>query len=162
MRDTESAPRPGEEFGQLLREARVRQQLRQEDVWSPHTPVARATYRRWESGDVESPTLSDVRAVCLFLGINPARAAIALGLTTLGEVAELFSNGAGDGLDDIIWQIGDILRDPKTPLPQRKALRHAVHGAFGMWQSAVSMTEPQEPSGEELTRARVRVSKRTT
>lgn len=139
----------GAPFAELLRSARRDARLLQDDVIS-RSGVSRSTYLRWEAGDVGRPDLRSVRAVCLVLGVNPRRAAIALGLVT---PAELDTADAGD-YDPVVVEINRVLTNPDVPHASRAALRHALDAALNLWRTAVSMPEPHEPSGDELTTRR--------
>ncbi|MFY1673671.1 helix-turn-helix domain-containing protein [Plantactinospora sp. WMMB334] len=66
-------------FAKLLREARSRAGLRQEDV-ARLADVSLRRISQWENGDFDNPKSDDVRAVCIALRISPIQAAIALGL----------------------------------------------------------------------------------
>lgn len=133
----------GMAFATLLRTARTERGLTQGDVIA-NTSVSRSTYLRWESGDAQLPNIDQVRDVCLYLGIRPTVAAVALGLLTEEELGYLF--------DPIVVEIGEILFDPSTSPAARAALRHSLDAALRLWRMAVAMPEPIEPSGESLRR----------
>lgn len=146
MRDDVSAE--GAAFATLLRDARSNRGLTQDDVIRA-TSVSRSTYLRWESGGVERPELKQVRDVCVFLGIHPGYAAIALGLMTreeLGLPPEQF--------DPVVVEAGAILADDSQPASSRAALKHMLQAALGMWREATRMPEPKEPRGADLVRRR--------
>lgn len=138
----EDASREGAAFATLLRETRTERRLLQEDVIRG-TSVSRSTYLRWEAGDVGRPEPKQVREVCLFLGINPRRAAVALGLCTNDE---LDLPPDEPKYEPVVVEIGQILADSSIPDAARAALRHALDAALNLWRMAVSMPEPKEPA----------------
>lgn len=148
----EDASPEGAAFATLLRESRAERGLLQEDVIRA-TSISRSTYLRWEAGGIDRPDPRQVREVCLVLGINPRRSAVALGLVTNDEL--------GLPPDEpkyhpAVVQIGRILADPSVPEPARDALLHTLHAALNLWQMTVSMPVPHEPSGDALTKRRAK------
>jgi transcriptional regulator with XRE-family HTH domain len=156
-------------FATLLKEARKARGVGPLEVINA-TSVNKSTYFRWEAGEVASPNLLQVREVCLFLRIPPTLAGIALGLLTPEDLAA----------DPVLVEIGTVLAGP-LPAASRTALRRALEdapvivqicqtmattmapnaraamaraldGALSMWQAAIAMEPPREPSGAELVR----------
>lgn len=145
-------------FARLLHDARIAKGLRQEDVWGSCS-VSRATYGRWERGEIDSPDPRDVREVCLFLGIDPRLAAVALGLVTMEEMSRPLDGTDSDIATGEYMAVAEAKRtvsDPTVPEAQRKALNHAVEAALNLWKSAVAMPEPKEPAGADLARRTTR------
>ena len=151
MRDDVSAE--GAAFATLLRDARKQRGLTQDDVIRD-TNVSRSTYLRWEGGGAERPDLPSVRMVCVYLGIHPGFAAIALGLMTREELG---LPPQEKQLDPVVVEIGTILADDGQTAGARAALRKMLHSALEIWRSAVNMPEPKEPRGEDLMRRRTPV-----
>lgn len=73
-------------FGTLIGDARRAKGWSQDDLEAA-SGVSRSTISRWERGVSDSPEPPHVRAVCAALGIDPRRAAIALGFLTEDEVS---------------------------------------------------------------------------
>lgn len=84
MPDAEAAARRGQQFGRLIREARLNGGLTQ-DALVAESGVSRSTILRWERGEAERPDPEQVRAVCRVLRIDPVKAAVALGYITAEE-----------------------------------------------------------------------------
>lgn len=148
VRDAETPE--GTAFADLLRAGRAAATpaLKQDDVIN-NTSVSRSTYLRWEGGDVSSrPDLKQVREVCLFIGINPTQAAVALGLCTADEINPSPSEPE---FDPVALEIGRILADRSHP-ESHAALTRALESAVSLWRMAVAMPEPHEPGRSELTR----------
>jgi transcriptional regulator with XRE-family HTH domain len=141
----------GVAFASLLRAARTDRQLLQDDVIR-NTRLSRSTYLRWEAGGAQRPDFKQVRDVCVYLGIDPRRAAISLGLFTSEEL-----DMAEDlRFDPLVIEVGRMLADESIPEQTRAALRHAIDAAVSLWFTAASMAAPVEPSGAELARRRSR------
>jgi len=133
-------------FATFLKEARKARGVSVDDV-AEHTSVTRATYFRWEGGEVASPNLRQVREVCVFLQVPPARAGIALGLLTPEDI----TIQPAEPFDPVVVEIGRILAE-EMPVSERAALLKALDAALNLWRSVVSMQVPKEPSGTELGR----------
>jgi transcriptional regulator with XRE-family HTH domain len=101
-----SGATPGQSFADLIGNARRAKNLSQEDLESA-SGVSRSTLSRWERGLADRPEAEHVRAVCRALGIDPRRAAVALGYLTQEEVS-----GNGNGLPGDLEEILAILQDP--------------------------------------------------
>ncbi|MBB4747772.1 helix-turn-helix domain-containing protein [Actinoplanes lobatus] len=140
----------GAAFAELLRSARKDAGLLQDDVIQ-RSGVSRSTYLRWEAGDGVRPDLRYVRKVCQVLGINPRRAAIALGLVT---PADLDLAPDESEYDPMVVEINRVLADASVPDAARAALRHTLDAAMNLWRTAVAMPEPHEPRGADLARRR--------
>ncbi|MEV6925492.1 helix-turn-helix transcriptional regulator [Dactylosporangium sp. NPDC051485] len=125
-------------FADLLRAARAARGASQEQVIA-QTGISRATYLRWEAGDVGRPEPAQVTAVCRFLGINPSHAALALGF---GEAADY--NVEPD--DDLVADIRRTLANTKISATGLAALRHALAGALEAWRMAMHSRAPHEPN----------------
>ncbi len=72
-------------FGELIATARRARNWSQEDL-ERESGVSRGSISRWERGIADRPEPENVRAVCRALGIDPRRAAVALGYLTADEV----------------------------------------------------------------------------
>jgi transcriptional regulator with XRE-family HTH domain len=109
----------GAAFAALIREARDRKRWTQ-DRLVEESGLSRSTILRWEGGQVVNPKPDELRAVCTALGINPRRAAVALGYLTdedLEPSTELRERLPAD-LEEVI----EILRDPRIPSVAKEAL----------------------------------------
>lgn len=106
--DVQPNPR-GEQFGRLIRDYRDRAGLTQEQLEAA-SGVSRSTIARWERGDANNPNPDQVRAVCQRLGIDPRRAAIALGYLTDDE---LHTAAGGPQLNPTQEEVVEILADPR-------------------------------------------------
>lgn len=109
----------GEAFANLIREGRRAKGWTQ-DRLVDESGVSRSTVLRWEAGDASRPDPDQVRAVCLALGIDPRRAAVALGYLTSDEVAAMDSRG--HPLSEEEEEILAILRDPQVPSAEKAPL----------------------------------------
>ncbi len=104
-----------QDFATLIRNARQERDWSQEDLEN-ESGVSRSTLSRWERGLSDKPEPAHVRAVCAALGIDPRRAAVALGFLTAEEVA-----GPPALLDPEIEEVLAILQDPTTPLAEKRS-----------------------------------------
>lgn len=109
----------GEAFANLIREGRRAKGWTQDRLVEA-SGVSRSTVLRWEAGDASRPDPDQVRAVCLALGIDPRRAAVALGYLTADEVAAMDSRG--HPLSQEEEEILAILRDPSVPSAEKGPL----------------------------------------
>ena len=113
------AVRP-ETFANLIRGAREAKGWSQEQlelatrgIAGEHVSVS--TISRWERGQAGRPEPEHVRKVCKALGIDPRRAAVALGYLTQEEVEPR----RGAELPADIEEVLTILEDPKLPQDDR-------------------------------------------
>lgn len=109
----------GEAFANLIRDGRRAKGWTQ-DRLVEESGVSRSTVLRWEGGDASRPDPDQVRAVCIVLGIDPRRAAVALGYLTPEEIAP--PGGGGQPLSDEEREILTILRDPQVPSAEKEPL----------------------------------------
>lgn len=109
----------GEAFANLIRKGRRAKGWTQ-DRLVEESGVSRSTVLRWEGGDASRPDPDQVRAVCLALGIDPRRAAVALGYLTADEVAAMDSQGRPLTVEE--EEILAILRDPQVPSVKKAPL----------------------------------------
>lgn len=77
-------------FGRMLADARAFHGLSQDEV-ATQTGVSRPTLTRWENGKADRPGAAHVRTLCVFLGISPIEAVIALGYVTEDEFVGVVS-----------------------------------------------------------------------
>lgn len=105
----------GEQFAALIRQARADAGLSQ-DALADRASINRSTVIRWESGDASRPDPDQVRRVCLVLGIDPRRAAVALGYLTKDEV----EGPQLQQLDPAIEEVLDILQDPTVAEDEKR------------------------------------------
>lgn len=99
----------GAAFAALIREARHRAGLTQEDIFGSGV-VSKSTLVRWESGRAERPDPDQVRELCQFLHIDPTEAAIALGYLTREDVRP----PAGEAIrDPAVLRAIEALEDPR-------------------------------------------------
>jgi transcriptional regulator with XRE-family HTH domain len=103
------------DFAALIRDGRRRKGWSQDDL-EAESGVSRSTLSRWERGISDRPEPPHVRAVCLALGIDPRRAAVALGYLTPEEVRP----PAGRPLDPEIAEVLDLLQDPSVPVDEKR------------------------------------------
>jgi len=75
-----------ESFADLIGNARRAKGWSQEDL-EQESGVSRSTISRWERGLADRPEPQHVRSVCTALGIDPRRAAVALGYLTEEEIS---------------------------------------------------------------------------
>lgn len=108
----------GAAFAALLREAR-RERGWTQDTLVEASGVSRSTILRWEGGDASRPDPDQVRAVCLALGIDPLRAAVALGYLTPEDLRP--SGEPRRPLDPTQEEVLDILQDPEVPAAEKAA-----------------------------------------
>ena len=104
-----SGATPGQSFADLIADARRAKRWSQEDL-ETESGVSRSTLSRWERGLADRPEAEHVRAVCKALGIDPRRAAVALGYLTQEEVS-----GGDNRLPEDLEEILAILADPAIP-----------------------------------------------
>lgn len=102
-------------FAELISQGRRRKNWSQEDLETA-SGVSRSTISRWERGLADKPEPAHVRAVCAALGIDPRRAAIALGYLTEAEVA-----GTGVHLEPQIEEVLRMLEDPSVSATDKQA-----------------------------------------
>lgn len=96
-------------FAELIADGRHARGWSQEDL-ERESGVSRSTLSRWERGLADRPEAQHVRAVCAALGIDPRRAAVALGYLTQEEIS-----GDGNRLPADLEEILAILADPAIP-----------------------------------------------
>src|ERR1051325_15743 len=84
----DAVPNPGkaraERFAKLIYDARTQAGITQDDL-ADQSGLNRSTIIRWEAGETSRPEPDQVRAVCRVLGVDPRRAAVALGFLTEEE-----------------------------------------------------------------------------
>ncbi len=111
-------PNPrGEAFGALVREARREAGMTQEELVD-RSGVSRSTILRWESGDASRPDPDQVRALCLALGVDPRRAAVALGYLS----PEDLDLPGGPTLDPKVAEAVRLLEDPRIPAAEKESI----------------------------------------
>lgn len=103
-------------FAELIANARRRKGWSQEDL-ETHSGVSRSTISRWERGLADKPEPEHVRAVCTVLGVDPRRAAVALGYLTTEEI----EGPSRPLLDPAVEEVLDILQDPAVPEDEKKS-----------------------------------------
>ena|SRR5688572_4741738 len=108
----------GEAFGKLVRDARLRRRMTQEQLEAA-TGVSRSTIARWEAGLASTPDPDGVRAVCAALGEDARLAAVALGYLTDDELAA----SPTEPLDPDVRRWMAILADPDVPAGQKEVMR---------------------------------------
>lgn len=108
----------GEAFSALIREGRRNLGITQ-DVLVERSGVSRSTILRWESGDASRPEPEQVRAVCRALGIDPRRAAVALGYLEPEDLNP--PNEPRAPLDANLEEVVTLLQDPGIPTAQKEA-----------------------------------------
>lgn len=104
-----------ETFAELIRTAREakgwsQEQLERATADGRGEHVSVSTISRWERGQAGRPEPSHVRMVCRALGIDPRRAAVALGYLTQDEIS-----GGDNRLSADLEEILAILADPAIP-----------------------------------------------
>lgn len=110
-----SSPNPrGEQFAALIREARSTAGISQ-DALADRAGVNRSTVIRWEGGDASRPDPDQVRRVCRVLGIDPRRAAVALGYLAPEEVDPVGAARMDPHLEEVLT----ILQDPAVPASEK-------------------------------------------
>jgi transcriptional regulator with XRE-family HTH domain len=107
----------GEDFAALIKEGRRRKRWSQDDL-EAESGVSRSTLSRWERGLSDKPEPEHVRAVCLALGIDPRRAAVALGYLT----AEEATSPLRPSLTPEIAEILEMLDSDDVPLEDKREL----------------------------------------
>lgn len=106
----------GAAFGALIRTAFDASGWTQ-DRFALETGISRATLNRWLAGHAKHPEADQVRAACRALGIDPRRAAVALGYLTEDDLspnttpAMAYTSEVGEALE--------ILADPDLPEAKR-------------------------------------------
>lgn len=115
--DVPANPR-GEDFARLIRTARDARGWTQEALEAA-TGVSRSTIARWEAGHSTTPDPDNVRAVCKALGIDPRRAAVALGYLTEDDIRP--PDAGRLSLDPTIEEVVAILEDPHVPDADKKS-----------------------------------------
>lgn len=110
--------RRSEQFAQLIRTTREQADLTQEAL-AARIGVHRSTIVRWESGDATGVDPNLVRAACLTLGIDPRRAAVALGYLTQEDLTPV-TPGA-QPIDPDLADIINKLRDPSVSEDDKRA-----------------------------------------
>jgi transcriptional regulator with XRE-family HTH domain len=112
MNDGASSPT----FADLIRTAREAKGWSQEqleaataDGHGEHVSVS--TISRWERGQAGRPEPTHVRMVCRALGLDPRKAAVALGFLTREEVYGPAAGALPGDLEEILT----ILQDPTVP-----------------------------------------------
>lgn len=108
----------GEAFAALIREGRHNVGLTQ-DALVERSGVSRSTILRWESGDASRPEPEQVRAVCRALGLDPRRAAVALGYLEPEDLNP--PNEPRAPLDANLEEVVTLLQDPGIPTAQKEA-----------------------------------------
>jgi transcriptional regulator with XRE-family HTH domain len=101
----------GNAFAELIRDARRARHWTQERLIE-ESGVSRSTVVRWESGRAERPDPDQVRALCRALGIDPRRAAVALGYL---DEEDIRPPGQPPPIPDDVKEVLDILADPRVP-----------------------------------------------
>lgn len=110
-----SQPTPhGQAFAELIRDARKAAGITQVEL-ADRAGLARTTIARWESGAADRPGSEEVRIACRMLGIDPRRAAIALGLLTEEEVW----SPAPPRLPAELEEVLEALQDPALTTEER-------------------------------------------
>lgn len=84
MVDTEATP--GRAFAALIRDARLRLDLTQQQL-AVRAGVSLSSVARWEGGDATAPMPAQIAAVCDVLGLRRTDALIALGYLTDADLA---------------------------------------------------------------------------
>jgi len=110
-------PDRGAAFGALIRDAFTRSGWTQERLVE-ETGISRSTLSRWMRGHAERPDAEQVRAACLALGIDPRRAAIALGFLTDDDLTG--TSGLGITYTTEVAEALEILADPALPSSKRE------------------------------------------
>jgi transcriptional regulator with XRE-family HTH domain len=107
----------GRGFGRLIREARKRKDWSQETLVE-ESGVSRSTISRWERDLADKPEPEQVRAVCIALGIDPRRAAVALGYLTDDELGEPPAREFPADVEEVIAMLTDpdVSEDDKATL----------------------------------------------
>lgn len=105
----------GAAFGALIREARLRAQMTQEELVD-RSGVSRSTILRWESGEANRPDPDQVRAAARALNVDPIRAAIALGYISADDLGDRTTTRP---LSPEIADVVRILEDPTVPASQK-------------------------------------------
>lgn len=106
----------GSAFAALIRDKRLHLGLTQEDVFSTGV-ISKSTLVRWETGRAERPDPDQVRDLCVFLRIDPAEAAIALGYLRREDVTP---RDQERGRDPAIMRAIEALEDPNIPSSEKE------------------------------------------
>ena len=105
-------------FANLIRTAREAKGWSQEQLeqatGTGGAHVSVSTISRWERGQAGRPEPEHVRKVCKALGIDPRRAAVALGYLTEDEI------GPPLPLDPKVKAVLDMIEDPALPAAERE------------------------------------------
>ncbi len=91
----------GERFANLIRDARNRIGLSQDEL-AERAGLNRSTVIRWESGDTTRPDPEQVRMVCRVLGLDPRKAAVALGFLTEEEIGPPAARPADPAIEEVL------------------------------------------------------------
>lgn len=110
------APDRGRKFADLIRDARAVRGWTQDQLVA-ESGVPKSTLVRWEGGRAERPDPDQVRALSRALGIDPRRAAVALGYLTQEE---LDRSDSGALLDPQMLKVIRILEDPSVPAAAKR------------------------------------------
>lgn len=100
-----TAENPGQNFARVIRNARAAKDWTMQQL-ADASGVSLPAIQRWEAGHATHPDPDQVRAVCLALGIDPRRAAIALGFLSPDEVGTILGHNVPELLT--------LLRDPSV------------------------------------------------
>jgi transcriptional regulator with XRE-family HTH domain len=112
MRDATAA----QQFATLIRTA-IQKDGRTQEELETTTGISRSTWSRWVRGLADRPDAEHVRIACKTLGIDPRRAAIALGYLTEEEVTGTPTPVLNPEVEDIL----NILQDPKVDPAEKQA-----------------------------------------
>lgn len=102
---------PGDAYAHLMRDARIRKNLTQDEL-ADLAGLNRSTVIRWESGRASRPDPQQVRAACRVLGVDPLRAAVALGYLAADDVGPPEPDRR---IDPRILEVIEMLEDPLLP-----------------------------------------------
>lgn len=106
---------PEQIFADLIRKARENRNWSQGDL-EAESGVSRSTISRWERGLSDKPEPKHVRAVCRALGIDPRKAAVALGYLTPEEIAPATSRGLDPEVEEILAILPGVPPEERKPL----------------------------------------------
>jgi transcriptional regulator with XRE-family HTH domain len=105
----------GEQFAALIRDARTVAGITQ-DALADQAGVNRSTIIRWEGGDASRPDPDQVRRVCRALGVDPRRAAVALGYLSPEDIDPVGTARTNPHLEEVLA----ILEDPAVPQSEKE------------------------------------------
>ncbi len=88
------------EFAKLIRDGRLAKGWTQDQLIA-ESDITKSTLVRWENGRAERPEPDVVRSVCIALGIDPRRAALALGYL---QPEDLTDPNSGQAFIPRAWQ----------------------------------------------------------